>query len=174
MTGMNCASFLRSVAGEATMPSLTTQPISWDRLAYAERQTAQTPCGALVMFVGVVRGDRRGTRRVQALRYEAYPEMAEAQIDQLVVEAKARWMLDEVRILHRLGRVDIGQISVVVMVTAQHRDEAYAASRFLIEQIKHRVPIWKREQYHDGTSEWVSCREGASSTLEPGDLHAHV
>lgn len=158
------------------MPSLMTHAISWDRLAYLERQVAtRYPAGAFVTFLGIVRPDHRGPRRVQALHYEAHAEMAEAHIDQLVAEAKARWALDEVRILHRLGRVDVGHISVVVMVTAQHREEAYAASRFLIEQIKHQVPIWKREQYDDGTSQWVSCLQGRSSRPEEGAFsHAHV
>lgn len=158
------------------MPSLIRHAISWDRLTSLEHRTAQQCLpGAFLTFLGVVRADRSGARSVQALHYEAYPQMAEAQIDRLVAEAKARWALDEARVLHRLGRVDVGEISVVVMVTAQHRDEAYAASRFLIEQIKHEVPIWKREQYDDGTSEWVSGLQGVWGAPEPGEInHAHL
>ena len=126
--------------------------------------------GAVVTFRGVVRGDAGAGRRVEALVYEAYADMAEREIDRLVAEARRRWRLDAARVEHRVGLVAVGQVSVVVIVAAQHRAEAYAASRFLIDQIKRRVPIWKREQYDDGTSEWTTC--AASDAMEAA--HAHV
>ena len=124
--------------------------------------------GAVVSFVGVVRRDRHGARTVDAIEYDAYIEMAERQIGQLVAQARARWPLGGVRIRHRIGTVPAGQISVVVAVTAGHRAEAYAASRMLIEGIKQQVPIWKREVYDDGTSRWGGC-----AAVAAGD-HAHV
>lgn len=134
---------------------MTTVPIARDRIAYFEQLAAQHGCGAVVTFVGIVRADREGGRTVKALSYEAYVEMAECQIDRLVAEVQARWPLEAVQIQHRLGFVEVGQIGVVIVVAAQHRAEAYAASRFLMEGIKHQVPIWKREFYSDGTSRWA-------------------
>ncbi len=111
--------------------------------------------GARVTFLGIVRADWWGDRKVGALCYEAYPEMAEYQMDRLVEKAKIRWLLAEVFIQHRLGRVDVGEVSMVVTVVTQHRAEAYAASEFLVEGIKRDVPIWKRNEYDDETSQWV-------------------
>ncbi|PIQ83629.1 MAG: molybdopterin converting factor [Candidatus Omnitrophica bacterium CG11_big_fil_rev_8_21_14_0_20_63_9] len=128
------------------------KPISWNRLAYLERWAMQPSCGAFVTFAGVVRADRHEGRTVRALFYEAYAEMAERQLAYLVAETTARWSLDAVEIQHRLGLVEAGQISVVVVVRAQHRAMAYAASQFLLEGIKQRVPIWKHTHYDDGTS----------------------
>lgn len=143
------------------MAHLTTAPISWDRVAYLNRWVSRGGCGAVVTFIGVVRADQDGRHVVRALCYEAYPEMTESVIHQLVNEAKARWSLEGVHVQHCLDVVEVGQISVVVVVAAQHRAQAYAASQFLIERIKHDVPIWKREQYEDGTSQWVIRRSGA-------------
>ena len=137
------------------MAYLTTAPISWDRVAYLNRWVSHGGCGAVVTFIGVVRADRDGRHVVRALFYEAYPEMAEPLIHQLVNETRARWSLEGVQVQHRLGLVEIGQISVVVVVATQHRAQAYAASQFLIDGIKHEVPIWKREQYEDGTPQWI-------------------
>ena len=131
-----------------TSPHLTTQPIGSDVAAHGLS-------GALVTFVGIVRADVCAGRRVRALDYEAHREMAERQLERLVDATKQRWPLDTVRIQHRLGIVEAGEASVVVAVAAPHRAEAYAASQFLIEQLKRDVPIWKRELYDDGTSRWV-------------------
>ena len=138
------------------MRYLTTASISWDRVAYLGRLAASHGCGALVTFVGIVRGDWQGSRQVLALFYDAYAEMAERQVERLVAEARAHWSLEMAVVQHRLGLVEAGGISVIVVVAAQHRAEAYAASQFLIERIKHEVPIWKREQYDDGTSQWIT------------------
>jgi len=157
------------------MVTLTTALISWDRVAYLNRWASQDGCGAVVTFVGVVRADRHEHRAVQALFYEAYREMAEPLIRQLVDEAAARWSLNGVQIQHRLGLVEAGQISVLVVVSAQHRAQAYAASQFLIERIKDDVPIWKREQYDDGTSQWAACTPELLDVADPlGAEHAHV
>jgi molybdopterin synthase catalytic subunit len=112
--------------------------------------------GASVLFRGVVRGDSEG-KKVLYLEYEAYEEMAEQMMSGLVASAFDRWPLEEVKILHRLGRVWLGQIALAIEVKSAHRDEAYQASRYLIEEIKHKVPIWKKEYFADGTSEWSVC-----------------
>lgn len=157
------------------MGYLTTEPLSWECVAGLERGGAHGRCGALVSFVGLVRGDQPGGRRVRALEYAAYVEMAESQLHRLVTEVTARWSVETVQLRHRLGFVEVGQISVVVIVTAQHRAEAYAASQLLIDHLKHRVPIWKREQYEDGTSAWVGCpREVPRLDDQKDGLHAYV
>ena len=92
--------------------------------------------------------------------------MAEPLIHRLVDEAKTRWSLEGMQVQHRLGLVEVGQISVVVVVAAQHRAQAYAASQFLIERIKYDVPVWKREHYDDGASQWMT---GAPELLEVAD-----
>jgi len=157
------------------MRHLTTAAITWDRVVYLNRWAPRNGCGAAVTFVGVVRADRNGRQVVRALFYEAYPEMAEPLIHRLVNEAKTRWSLEGAQVQHRLGVVEVGQISVVVVVAAQHRAQAYVASQFLIERIKHDVPIWKREQYDDGTSQWIVGTPELFDVADPlGADHAHV
>ena len=114
--------------------------------------------GASVIFLGIVRGDSEG-RKVLYLEYEAYKEMAERVLEELVTSVCERWQLQEIKILHRLGRVWLGQIAVAIEVKSVHRDEACQASRYLIEEIKHKVPIWKKEYFADGTNEWSLCHE---------------
>lgn len=157
------------------MRYLTTAPISWDRVAYLNRWVSHGGCGAVVTFIGLVRADQDGHHVVRALFYEAYPEMAEPLIHQLVHETTARWSLEGVQVQHRLGLVEVGQISVVVVIAAQHRAQGYAASQFLIERIKRDIPIWKREQYNDGTSQWVVGAPELLDVVDPsGADHAHV
>lgn len=157
------------------MAYLTTAPISWDRLAALSQWAAQEGCGAIVTFVGVVRADRDGLRTVGALCYEAYPEMAEPLLHRLVNEASTRWSLSRVDVQHRLGSVAVGEISVVVVVAAGHRAHAYAASQFLMERIKRDLPMWKREQYNDGTSQWTMGTPTALALGDPSGVeHAHV
>lgn len=115
--------------------------------------------GASVLFLGKVRNQSQG-RQVLYLEYEAYESMAEGLIESLIVEAQTIWKIDCVKVLHRLGKVELGEAAVFIEVGSAHRDEAYQASRFLIEGIKHQVPIWKKEYFTDGTSEWGLCRQG--------------
>lgn len=174
MTAMSLGSSRLSVVAEMT-EHLTMTPIMWDRVTYLNRWAAQDGSGAVVTFVGVVRADREGQRVIRALFYEAYSEMAEHLFQRLISQARVRWLLDAVQVQHRLGLVEVGQISVAVVVAAQHRAQAYAASQFLIEQIKHDVPIWKREQYDDGTSQWMTSTPELLDVADPlGADHAHV
>ena len=113
--------------------------------------------GASLVFLGTVRNHSEG-REVLYLEYEAYETMAERMIEESVKSAFEKWKLEEIKLLHRLGCVELGEIAVAIEVRSAHRDEAYQASRYLIEEIKHRVPIWKKEYFADGTSEWSLCQ----------------
>jgi molybdopterin synthase catalytic subunit len=101
------------------------------------------------------------------LEYDAYEEMAERILGELVGKACRQWDLEEVKLLHRLGRVELGEIAVAIAVESAHRNEAYQASRFLIEEIKHTVPIWKKEYFADGTSEWSLCSPTLKHSTQP-------
>ncbi|HSD26443.1 MAG TPA: molybdenum cofactor biosynthesis protein MoaE [Vicinamibacteria bacterium] len=109
--------------------------------------------GALCLFVGVVRNENRD-REVLRLEYEAYEEMALPLMEQIAAETARRFPVTNVRLVHRLGRLEIGEASVAVAVASPHRAEAFAACRFAIDALKAQVPIWKKELYADG-SEWL-------------------
>lgn len=110
--------------------------------------------GAALLFVGVVRNHNDG-REVGHLSYDAYEEMAARVLETIVAEAEARWEIGRAAVVHRIGRLEIGEASVAIAVAAPHRGEAYEASRYVIEELKKRVPIWKREGYVDGEAEWL-------------------
>lgn len=124
------------------MTYLTRDPIplaAWRRLDRDARD------GASVEFLGMVRGSE-GDRAIAALEYKAYEPMAERVIGRLVEEAKARWGLHRVAVRHRIGRVEVGGLAVLIGVQAPHRAEAFAACRFLLEQVKAHAPIWKHAE----------------------------
>lgn len=110
--------------------------------------------GAVLLFWGIVRDNHEG-RAVLHLDYDAYPEMAEATLMQIVGEARARWPVGEIAVVHRIGRLEIGEASVGIAVASPHRAEAYEASRYVIEELKRRAPVWKREGYVEGDSRWL-------------------
>lgn len=120
--------------------------------------------GAVLLFVGVVRDENDG-RSVASLEYEAYAEMAERKMREIADEARARWSVGDVALVHRVGRLEIGEASVAIAVASPHRAEAYEASRYLIEQLKRRVPVWKREGYVEGETRWVP---GFTPAVEEG------
>ena len=107
-----------------------------------------------MLFLGTVRELTDG-RRTLALDYEAYPQMAEAKLSELEAAARSRWPIDRLGIIHRLGRLELGDISVAVAVSCPHRKQAFEAGQFLIDELKVTVPIWKQENWDDGTKEWV-------------------
>lgn len=111
--------------------------------------------GAVTSFLGVVR-DHHGGRPVARLEYSAYATMAEAECARIVDEAHARWPA-RIALAHRIGALEIGDAAVAVAAAAAHRDEAFAACRYAIEEVKRRVPIWKKEFYADGSVEWVGA-----------------
>lgn len=110
--------------------------------------------GAVLLFLGLVRNHNEG-REVGHLEYEAYAEMAERVLEEVAEEARTRWDTGEIRVVHRLGRLEVGEASVAILVASAHRDAAYSASRHIIEELKKRAPIWKREGYTEGDSEWL-------------------
>lgn len=133
------------------MIRLSSDPIDYHQLTESVRSTAS---GAVVLFLGTVR-ELTGGRRTVALDYETYPEMAEVQLAELEAEARSRWNIDQVGIIHRLGHLELGEISVAVAVSCPHRQQAFEAGKFLIDELKHRIPIWKKENWEDGSTEWV-------------------
>ena len=131
-------------------------------------QVASSGRGGIVTFVGLVRDHHEG-RRVTGLGYTAYEPMAERISGEIVSEAEQRWPV-QVALQHRLGDLAIGDAAVAIAVAGDHRDEAFAACRYVIEELKRRVPIWKRETYADGTVAWVDpTGEGAR---QPGTVEA--
>jgi molybdopterin synthase catalytic subunit len=94
-------------------------------------------------------------RQTVALDYEAFPQMAEAQLEELLAEARRQWPIVNAGIIHRLGHLELGDISVAVAVSTPHRQQAFEAGKFLIDRLKEVVPIWKKENWADGGTEWV-------------------
>ena len=121
---------------------------------------AQRPdCGAVNTFVGTTRVDESAGNSVEYLEYEAYRPMADSKLEQIGSEIQDRWDVSHVSIVHRLGRVDPGEASVVIVVASPRRGPAFEASRYAIERIKEIVPIWKREIWSDGYV-WVGSQVG--------------
>lgn len=125
------------------------------------RQVARQSDGAIVAFSGIVRGTNQG-KKVLFLEYEAYPEMAVKMMERIGDEIRATWGLQSVRIQHRVGRLNVGETSVVIVVSSPHRDDAFAACQYAIDRLKRIVPIWKKEVFEDGEV-WV---EGPSEVAE--------
>ncbi|MGV6807373.1 MAG: molybdenum cofactor biosynthesis protein MoaE [bacterium] len=121
-------------------------------------------CGGFVSFEGWVRDHNEG-RAVKGLYYEAYATLAEKEGHKIIDEAMQRFDIRKAACQHRVGDLDIGGIAVWVGVSSDHRDAAFRACRYIIDEIKARLPIWKKEYYTDGDTEWVDCRECAK--------HAH-
>ena len=111
--------------------------------------------GATILFVGTVR-DMNDGARVSGLDYSAYAGMAERELGAIAAEASRRWQTDDIVAEHRIGSLGLGEASVAIAVAHPHRGEAYDASRYIIEELKKRLPIWKREHYLDGPSQWVA------------------
>jgi molybdopterin synthase catalytic subunit len=122
--------------------------------------------GALALFVGVVRNEHAG-RSVLHLEYEAYESMALSEMQAIEREARRSWPITEIRIVHRLGRMEIGEASVAVAVASPHRREAFEACRFAIDTLKKTVPIWKKEFYADGAV-WLDGPGAFDQELEAG------
>jgi molybdopterin synthase catalytic subunit len=131
---------------------ITSEPLSVDDVV---ARLAQPTAGAVTTFVGVVRGVTEG-RQTSYLEYEAYPEMAERELRRIGDEIRRRWAtVEEVAIVHRMGRLQVGETIVVIAVSSAHRQELFDATRYAIDRLKQIVPIWKREVWTDG-SEWKS------------------
>ncbi|HTB21837.1 MAG TPA: molybdenum cofactor biosynthesis protein MoaE [bacterium] len=120
------------------------------------RDLEDPACGALASFVGKVRREHRG-RAVIRLDYEAHPSLALKELRRVAQDARARWTLGPLLLAHRVGRLEIGEVAVLVAVASAHREEAFAACRFLIDEVKARVPVWKHEFYADLSEAWVGA-----------------
>jgi molybdopterin synthase catalytic subunit len=134
---------------------ITRSAIRVEALVRAARHPA---AGAVAVFLGTTRNENAG-RRVVRLEYEAFTRMAEAEMRRLAAEATRRWKLRRVAMVHRIGRVPVGQASVGIAASSGHRDEAFVACRWLIDRLKEIVPIWKREHYPGGRV-WIGTQQG--------------
>ena len=110
--------------------------------------------GACVLFLGVVRNHNEG-HAVVSVEYEAYREMADKVLKTIAGEAEDQFETDRITVLHRIGDLEVGEVATAIAVSTPHRAEAYEASRFIIEEIKKRLPIWKRERYPEGEGGWT-------------------
>ncbi len=133
----------------------------------ARRWVGVPECGGIVTFCGTVRDHSAGRAGVTSLEYEAYEEHVVPRLTDVATAARARWPhIGRLALLHRVGRLDVGEVAVVVAVSTPHRAEAFAAAEFCIDTLKHTVPIWKRETW-EGGSDWSVC------TQEDAGPHAH-
>jgi molybdopterin synthase catalytic subunit len=137
--------------------ALVDRPIDLNALL---AEVARTANGATLLFVGTVRDVNNG-RAITGMDYSAYASMAERELADIVSEAVTRFETDDIVVEHRIGTLDLGEASVAIAVAHGHRGPAYDASRYVIEQLKQRVPIWKLEHYTDGTREWVGAHTRA-------------
>jgi len=117
---------------------------------------AASKAGAFVSFEGWVRNENNG-KKVVGLEYEAFEKLCQSEAEKIFKEVKARFDILEAKCFHRVGKLQLGEMAVWVGVTAGHRDEAFKACRYIIDQIKYRLPIWKKEYYESGDSGWVNC-----------------
>lgn len=131
--------------------ALTHEPIDSTAVLSA---VSSNEAGAVVLFLGTTREFTHG-RRTASLDYECYPQMAEQKLAELEAEARRRWPLTGCSIVHRLGHLELGEASIAIAVSSPHRADAFAAGQWLIDTIKVVVPIWKCENWADGTKEWV-------------------
>ncbi len=132
---------------------ITHEPLDDTYVRALEQAIVNTGVGGIVTFEGVVRDNARG-KQVRALEYDAYPEMAEQELRRIAAEVERRWQTNAIAMVHRIGRLELGECSVVVIVACPHRAEAFEACRFAIDTLKASVPIWKKEIAENG-EEWV-------------------
>jgi molybdopterin synthase catalytic subunit len=139
---------------------ITTRPIAAQDVLDCVGAAAD---GAAVVFLGMVREENDG-RRVSGLRYDAYVTMAEEVLRAIADEAGHRAGTDRVAVVHRIGELAVGDVSVAIAVSSPHRAEAFDAARYTIESIKQRLPVWKQEHYVDGAPRWL---DGATPAVGP-------
>jgi len=142
-----------------------------------QRQMRDESCGGFASFEGWVRNHNEG-HAVTRLEYEAFAELAEKEGARIVEEARVKYGVTRAACVHRVGSLGLGDVAVWVGVSAAHRDEAFRACRFIIDEVKHRVPIWKKEHYVNGDSGWVNCERcampGAHTHEHEHGHHPHV
>jgi len=133
------------------MAYLTNEPLDVKALL---AEVADEGCGGTTVFLGTVRRSREDGD-IEGIEYSAYPEMAEKEFEAISAEAAGRWQEARIAIRHRTGYIPTGEASIAIVVAAPHRAQAYECSRYLIEEIKQRVPIWKKERLGTGAARWV-------------------
>lgn len=133
-------------------------------------------CGGFAAFEGWVRDHNEG-QKVTRLDYEAFEALGVREGERIIAEARERFGVERILCVHRLGSLDLTDVAVWVGAAAAHRDEAFRACRYVIDEVKHRVPIWKKEHYVSGDSGWVNCERCAAHAgdagLEAGHAHHH-
>jgi molybdopterin synthase catalytic subunit len=134
----------------------------------AKNAVTDSHCGALVTFEGWIRDHNEG-QAVERLEYEVYRPVAEKEGAKIIDEALACFAVSHALCIHREGLLELGEIAVIVCVSAAHRDAAFDACRYIIDQVKIRLPIWKKEHYVTGVSEWVNCEQCAAAGHSHGD-----
>jgi molybdopterin synthase catalytic subunit len=140
--------------------------------AHARRELLDPAAGGYASFEGWVRDHNEG-QEVTALEYEAFEELAVKEGERIVAEALRRFPVKHALCIHRVGTLDLSDMAVWVGVSSAHRGEAFDACRFIIDEVKHRVPIWKKEHYRSGNSGWVNCeRCAAAPEAAPTPDHA--
>jgi molybdopterin synthase catalytic subunit len=135
-------------------------------------ELADSACGGFAAFEGWVR-DHNDGRRVMSLEYEAHAALAVREGERIIAEAVDRFGIRHALCAHRVGALNLGELAVWVGVSAEHRDEAFRACRYIIDEVKHRVPIWKKEHYESGDSGWVNCERCAVPAAESPAPHVH-
>jgi molybdopterin synthase catalytic subunit len=148
--------------------SVSNRPIDADA---AKEAVAYKSCGALVVFEGWIRDHNEG-QEVERLEYEVYRPVAEKEGARIIDEAIERFGVSHAVCIHREGLLELGEIAVIVCVSSPHRGEAFDACRYIIDETKTRLPIWKKEHYVSGISEWVNCEHCAAAGHSHGD-HQH-
>ena len=131
---------------------------------------ADPVAGGYASFEGWVRNHNDGRAGVLYLEYEGYEQLGVKEGERIIAEAFARFGISKAHCIHRLGKLEIGELAVWVGVSAAHRDAAFAACRYIIDEVKHRVPIWKKEHFADGDSGWVNCEACAAHAAETPPL----
>ena len=147
----------------------TTSPID---TAAARAELIDRGAGGYASFEGWVRDFNEG-RSVVRLEYEAFAELAVKEGERIIAAACERFPIKKALCLHRIGSLDITDMAVWVGVSSAHRGEAFDACRFIIDEVKHRVPIWKKEHYRDGDSGWVNCERCAAPSHHERHDHSH-
>ena len=135
-------------------------------------ELADPSCGGYAAFEGWVRDHNEG-QRVTRLEYEAFTALAEREGARVIAEARERFGIRRALCVHRVGSLELGEVAVWVGAAAPHRDEAFQACRYIIDEVKHRLPIWKKEHYESGDSGWVNCERCAADGAHRAGAHDH-
>ena len=139
-----------AIETDTTFLEVTEKPLELERLY---QFVVSASCGAVNIFAGTVR-NQFDSREVRSMEYHGYPEMAEKELAGIATEAFSKWEVERIAVQHRLGHLKLTEQSVVIAVSAPHRVAALDSGRYIIEEIKKRLPIWKKEHFVDGKTKW--------------------